>query len=87
MKNINSILALLKRELKISYRNFSSIMSIFIFFLLGIIIFVFSIGFNCACFKGSWKDCRLGISISTANFLRGHVGTDYTICGESMGLF
>ncbi len=44
MKNINSILALLKREFKISYRNFSSIMSIFIFFLLGIIIFVFSIG-------------------------------------------
>lgn len=44
MKTINSILALIIREFRLSYRNFSDILSIFIFFLLGIIIFVFSIG-------------------------------------------
>lgn len=43
-KNINSILALFRREFKIIYKNFSSVLSIFLFFLLGIIIFVFSIG-------------------------------------------
>ena len=43
---LNSILALSKRELKINYRNFSDILSIFLFFLLGILIFVFSVGPN-----------------------------------------
>tara|TARA_Y100001970_G_scaffold291213_1_gene427526 strand:+ start:1960 stop:2634 length:675 start_codon:yes stop_codon:yes gene_type:complete len=44
MRNINSILAIIKREFKITYRNSSSILSLLLFFLLGIIIFVFSIG-------------------------------------------
>jgi len=44
--NINSILALIQRETKITYRNFSSFFSIGMFFLLGILIFVFSIGEN-----------------------------------------
>ena len=44
MHSVNSILALFYRELKISYRNFSDILSILMFFLLGILIFVFSIG-------------------------------------------
>ena len=44
MHSINSILALFYRELKITYRNFSDILSILMFFLLGILIFVFSIG-------------------------------------------
>ena len=46
MHSINSIIALIRREFKITYRNFSSFLSIFIFFILGVIIFVFSIGAN-----------------------------------------
>jgi len=44
--NFNSILALIQREIKITYRNFSNFFSIAMFFLLGILIFVFSIGDN-----------------------------------------
>ena len=44
MHNFNSIIALSIREFKTIYRNFSDIFSILLFFLLGIIIFVFSIG-------------------------------------------
>lgn len=46
MRNINSIIALSKREFQITYRDFSNLLSIFVFFLLGIIIFVFSVGSN-----------------------------------------
>ena len=51
MHSINSILALFYRELKITYRNFSDILSILMFFLLGILIFVFSIGPNTEIFN------------------------------------
>ena len=44
MRSINSILALIQREFRITYRNFFEILSIFLFFLLGIMIFVFSLG-------------------------------------------
>ena len=44
MKTLNSIFAIFKREFQISYRNFSDILSILIFFILGVIIFVFAIG-------------------------------------------
>ena len=46
MKTINSIMALFQREFLITYRNFSDILSIFLFFLMGVMIFVFSIGAN-----------------------------------------
>ena len=46
MKTINSIIAVFQRELQITYRNFSDILSIFLFFLIGVMIFVFSIGSN-----------------------------------------
>ena len=46
MKTINSIIAVFQRELRITYRNFSDILSIFLFFLIGVMIFVFSIGAN-----------------------------------------
>ena len=46
MRNVNSILALLKREFLVTFRNLSDILSIVLFFLLGIIIFVFSVGPN-----------------------------------------
>ena len=44
MQTFNSITALFIREFKISYRNYSDILSIMLFFLLGILIFVFSTG-------------------------------------------
>ena len=43
---MNSIVALSLREIKVTYRNFSDILSILLFFLLGIIIFVFALGPN-----------------------------------------
>ena len=46
MKTINSIIAVFQRELQITCRNFSDILSIFLFFLIGVMIFVFSIGAN-----------------------------------------
>ena len=46
MRIFSSITALFKREFQITYRNFSDLMSIFIFFLLAVIIFVFSVGSN-----------------------------------------
>lgn len=46
MISINSIIALFQREFLIVFRNLSNILSIFLFFLLGITIFVFSIGAN-----------------------------------------
>lgn len=46
MKTINSIIAIVQRDFRITYRNFSDILSIFLFFLMGLMIFVFSIGAN-----------------------------------------
>ncbi len=46
MISLNSILAVFVREFKINYRTFFSILSIFLFFVLSIIIFVFSVGSN-----------------------------------------
>lgn len=46
MSIFNSILTLFKREFQVTFRNFSDIMSILIFFLLAVIIFVFSVGSN-----------------------------------------
>tara|TARA_B100000686_G_C16773366_1_gene966735 strand:- start:1396 stop:2070 length:675 start_codon:yes stop_codon:yes gene_type:complete len=46
MRTINSILAIFYREYKITFSNFQDIFTILIFFLLGILIFVFSIGPN-----------------------------------------
>ena len=46
MQTINSIVAIFYREYKITFSNFQDILTILIFFLLGILIFVFSIGPN-----------------------------------------
>ena len=51
MHGINSILAFFYRDFKIMYRSFSDILSILMFFLLGILIFVFSIGPNTEIFN------------------------------------
>ena len=57
MSNLKSILALSKREFKINYRNYSDILSILLFFLLGIVIFVFAIGYD----KNIFNQISLGI--------------------------
>ena len=46
MNSLNSILGVFLREFKIHYRSFFQILSIFLFFNLSIIIFVFAIGAN-----------------------------------------
>ena len=51
MQMINAILALFYRDFKITYRNFFDILSILVFFLLGTLIFVFSIGPNTEIFN------------------------------------
>lgn len=57
------MLALFYRELKITYRSFSDILSIFMFFFLGILIFVFSIGPNTEIFN------QIGVGIIWALIL------------------
>jgi len=42
MRTINSIIAIFYRDLKITYRNYYDLFSIFVFFLLGIFIFIFA---------------------------------------------
>ena len=44
MQTFNSIMALFYREYKLTFRNFYDILTIMLFFILGIFIFVFSIG-------------------------------------------
>ena len=44
--NMGSFIAFFKKEFKIAYRNTSDIFSIFLFFLLGVVIFIFAIGSN-----------------------------------------
>jgi len=51
MQTINSILAIFYREYKITFRIFYDILTIILFFLLGIFIFVFSVGHNEEIFK------------------------------------
>ena len=46
INNLQSIFAFFEREFKINFRNISDILSIFLFFLLGIVIFIFAIGSN-----------------------------------------
>ena len=46
MKIINSILSIFVREYLLTFRNFYDILTIIVFFILGILIFVFSIGPN-----------------------------------------
>ena len=53
----SSIIALFTREIKVNYRNLSDIFSILIFFLLAIMIFVFSIGAN----KEIFNEIGIGI--------------------------
>ena len=46
MQTINSILSIFHREYLLTFRNFYDVMTIIVFFILGILIFVFSIGPN-----------------------------------------
>ena len=51
MNSFNSIIAILNREFKITFKNYSDILSILLFFLLGLIIFVFALGVNSELFS------------------------------------
>ena len=44
MQTINSILAIFYREYKLTFQNFYDVFAIILFFLLGVFIFIFSIG-------------------------------------------
>ena len=57
MQTINSILALFYKEYKLTFRNLYNVMTVILFFLLGIFIFVFSIGPN----KEIFKEIGVGI--------------------------
>ncbi len=57
MQTFNSIKALFRREFLITYRNFSDVLSILVFFLLAIMIFIFSIGVDKEIFN------KIGIGI------------------------
>tara|TARA_B100000965_G_scaffold270826_1_gene229062 strand:+ start:592 stop:1266 length:675 start_codon:yes stop_codon:yes gene_type:complete len=57
MKIINSIFAIFYREYKITFRNIYDVLTILIFFILGILIFVFSIGPN----KEIFNNISIGI--------------------------
>ena len=46
MQIFNSIRALFAREIKLTYRNYYDVMTILLFFILGILIFVFAVGSN-----------------------------------------
>ena len=46
MNSINIIIAIIYKEFLLFYRNFTDVLSIFLFFILGIIIFVFAIGYD-----------------------------------------
>ena len=75
IRSFNSILAISKREFQINYRNFSDILSILIFFLLGILIFVFSVGVNYEIFKNIgigiiWTLILLSNTLSIKNFFQ-----------------
>ena len=90
-KGIQSILALSKREFKIIYRNFSSILSIFLFFLLGVIIFVFSIGNNKETFSEIgvgiiWTLILLANTLSLKNFFQNDFDDDNIIIFHASGL-
>ena len=57
MQTINGILALFYKEYKLTFRNFDTVITIIVFFLLGIFIFVFSVGPN----KETLKEIGVGI--------------------------
>mgnify|MGYP001201799936 CR=1 FL=1 len=46
MNSVNIIIAIIYKEFLLFYRNFTDVLSIFLFFILGIIIFVFAIGYD-----------------------------------------
>ena len=90
-KGIQSILALSNREFKIIYRNFSSILSIFLFFLLGVIIFVFSIGNNKETFSEIgvgiiWTLILLANTLSLKKFFQNDFDDDNIIIFHASGL-
>ena len=95
MHTINSILAIFYREYKITFRNFYDVLSIFLFFFLGILIFVFSIGadketFNYMSVGIIWTLLLLSTNLTINKFYKEDFNDGniilFNICGLSFEL-
>ena len=91
MRSINSIIALSKRESNIAYRNLSDILSIPLFFFLGIIVFVFSVGPNKEVFNQIgvgvlWTLILLSNTLSLRNFFQNDFDDSSIIVFHQSGL-
>ena len=81
MQIFNSILAIFYREYKITFNNFQDIFTILIFFILGILIFVFSIGpnkeiFNYISVGIIWTLLLLSTNLSIDKFYKNNLFRD-----------
>ena len=88
---ISSILALSRREFKINYKNFSDILSVLLFFLLGIVIFVFSIGADKEIFSQIsigiiWTLILLTNTLSLRNFFQNDFDDNSIVLFHMSGL-
>ena len=91
MRSINSVIALSKREFDINYKNFSDILSIPLFFLLGVIVFVFAIGANKEIFDQIgigilWTLILLSNTLSLRNFFQNDFDDSSIIIFHQSGL-
>ena len=91
MRMISSILALSRREFKINYKNFSDILSVLLFFLLGIVIFVFSIGTDKEIFSQIsigiiWTLILLTNTLSLRNFFQNDFDDNSIVLFHMSGL-
>ena len=91
MKIINSIVAIIIRDFKITYRNFTDILSILLFFLLSILIFIFAVGINKEIFNQIgigiiWTLILLSNTLSLKKFFQNDFDDDSIIIFHISGL-
>jgi|TARA_B110000116_G_C16738752_1_gene537432 heme exporter protein B len=91
MHIFSSIKALLKREFLITYRNYSDVLSILTFFLLAIIIFVFSVGPNNEIFNEIgigiiWTLILLSNTLSSKRFFQNDFDNNNIVLFHMSGL-
>ena len=91
INNINSIVALTRREFTIMYKSFYDVLSIMLFFLLGILIFIFSIGsekeiFNQISIGVIWTLILLSNTLSLRKFFQNDFDDNNIILLHMSGL-
>ena len=91
MKIINSIVAIIIRDFKITYRNFTDILSILLFFLLSILIFIFAVGINKEIFNQIgigiiWTLILLSNTLSLKKFFQNDFDDDSIVIFHISGL-